>query len=233
MISMNSGSDVAADLGALLHVGQSEYDAGVAAGQRLAEMGGTKGICVNQEVGNVALDLDHRVGLHVFADGMALEISDHDLMVDVGRGRPVRHAQGDPVWREDRDFVEAVMGRDNRIRCPDAEALETHRVALAISRACQAERRRNTIAATASDQKTATVSRLIAMKIAPGRIRPAATASMVLTMPLSPTATISATPAQPSMRCSARSPRTISHGCATDSSIHEHRIATWTCVYHG
>ena len=47
---------MAADLGALLHVGQSEYDAGVAAGQRLAEMGGTKGICVNQEVGNVSLD---------------------------------------------------------------------------------------------------------------------------------------------------------------------------------
>ncbi|MBN7784201.1 sugar ABC transporter substrate-binding protein [Ponticoccus gilvus] len=57
VISMNSGSDVAADLGVLLHVGQSEYDAGMAAGQKLAEMGGTKGICVNQEVGNVALDL--------------------------------------------------------------------------------------------------------------------------------------------------------------------------------
>lgn len=57
VISMNSGSDVAADLGVLLHVGQSEYDAGMAAGKKLAEMGGTKGICVNQEVGNVALDL--------------------------------------------------------------------------------------------------------------------------------------------------------------------------------
>ncbi|WP_418595600.1 sugar ABC transporter substrate-binding protein [Ponticoccus sp. (in: a-proteobacteria)] len=57
VISMNSGSDVAPDLGVLLHVGQSEYDAGVAAGKKLAEMGGTKGICVNQEVGNVALDL--------------------------------------------------------------------------------------------------------------------------------------------------------------------------------
>ncbi|GGF72683.1 hypothetical protein GCM10011402_26520 [Paracoccus acridae] len=76
---------------------------------------------------------NHRVGLHVFADGMALEISDHDIMVDVGRGRPVRHAQGDPVWREDRDFVEAVQGRENRIRCPYGEALMTHRVALAIA----------------------------------------------------------------------------------------------------
>jgi simple sugar transport system substrate-binding protein len=57
VISMNSGSDVAHELGALLHVGQSEYDAGEIAGARLAEMGGTKGLCVNHEVGNVALDL--------------------------------------------------------------------------------------------------------------------------------------------------------------------------------
>lgn len=57
VISMNSGSDVAASLGAALHVGQSEFDAGKAAGELLAEMGGTNAICVNQEVGNVALDL--------------------------------------------------------------------------------------------------------------------------------------------------------------------------------
>ena len=57
VISMNSGSDVAADLGALLHVGQSEYDAGLAAGRELANMGGTNAICINHEVGNVALDL--------------------------------------------------------------------------------------------------------------------------------------------------------------------------------
>ena len=80
---------------------------------------------------------NHRVGLHVFADGMALEISDHDLMVDVGRGRPVRHAQGDPVWREDRDFIEAVQGRENRIRCPYGEALMTHRVALAVAQSAR------------------------------------------------------------------------------------------------
>lgn len=80
---------------------------------------------------------NHRVGLHVFADGMALEITDHDLMVDVGHGRPVRRADGDPVWREDRDFIEAVQGRENRIRCPYAEALMTHRVALAVSQSAR------------------------------------------------------------------------------------------------
>lgn len=57
VISMNSGSDVAKELGALLHVGQDEFTAGRIAGERLATMGGSTGICVNQEVGNVALDL--------------------------------------------------------------------------------------------------------------------------------------------------------------------------------
>lgn len=56
VVSMNSGSDVAGRLGALLHVGQDEFDAGKAAGNRLKEMGGRIGLCVNHEVGNVALD---------------------------------------------------------------------------------------------------------------------------------------------------------------------------------
>ncbi len=57
VISMNSGSDVAKKLGALLHVGQDEYTAGKAAGEKLASMGGKVALCVNHEVGNVALDL--------------------------------------------------------------------------------------------------------------------------------------------------------------------------------
>jgi simple sugar transport system substrate-binding protein len=65
VISINSGSDVSKKLGALLHVGQDEYDAGKAAGEKLKEMGGKNAICVNQEVGNVALDLRCKG----FADG--------------------------------------------------------------------------------------------------------------------------------------------------------------------
>src|SRR5687767_11756079 len=56
VISMNSGSDVAADFGLLTHVGQTEYEAGLGAGQRMGEAGVTNAICVNQEVGNAALD---------------------------------------------------------------------------------------------------------------------------------------------------------------------------------
>ncbi|GLS30775.1 Predicted dehydrogenase [Mesorhizobium albiziae] len=75
----------------------------------------------------------HRTGIHLYCDGMAIELSDREIMVDVGRGRPVRHAQGDPVEREDRDFLDAVRGLPNRIRSPYGEALNTHRVALAIA----------------------------------------------------------------------------------------------------
>ncbi|MCI0710090.1 MAG: sugar ABC transporter substrate-binding protein [Chloroflexi bacterium] len=57
VISINSGSDVAADFGVVAHVGQTEYEAGFGGGQRMAEAGVTKALCVNQEVGNVALDL--------------------------------------------------------------------------------------------------------------------------------------------------------------------------------
>ncbi len=82
VISMNSGSDVAADLGVMTHVGQTEYEAGLGGGQRMAEAGVTSALCVNQEVGNVALDERCRG----FTDGiteaggtvevLAVEISD-------------------------------------------------------------------------------------------------------------------------------------------------------------
>ena len=57
VISMNSGSDVYKDLGILVHVGQTEYEAGLGGGARMAAAGVTNALCVNQEVGNAALDL--------------------------------------------------------------------------------------------------------------------------------------------------------------------------------
>lgn len=41
----------------------------------------------------------------------------------------MQKAEGDPMRREDRDFVEAVQGKPNRIRVPYAEAIKTHLVA--------------------------------------------------------------------------------------------------------
>ena len=82
----------------------------------------------------------HRIGLNLFCDGMAIELTEFDLMVDVGAGRPVRSAQGDPFVREDRDFVDAVAGRANRIRAPYLDALESHRLAIAAARSARDRR---------------------------------------------------------------------------------------------
>jgi simple sugar transport system substrate-binding protein len=57
VLSINSGGDVYSDLGVLAHIGQSEYAAGVAAGESLVEAGVSMALCVNHEVGNVAQDL--------------------------------------------------------------------------------------------------------------------------------------------------------------------------------
>lgn len=76
------------------------------------------------------LNWPHRIGLHLFSEGMAIELSEFDLMIDVGNGRPVRRAEGNAFWREDRDFIDAVLGRENRIRVPYAEALKTHRLTM-------------------------------------------------------------------------------------------------------
>jgi simple sugar transport system substrate-binding protein len=66
VVSMNSGSDVREELGVAVHVGQTEYEAGLGGGKRMKEAGVTDAICINQEVGNVALDLR----CEGFADGL-------------------------------------------------------------------------------------------------------------------------------------------------------------------
>ncbi len=57
VVSMNSGSDVFRDLGIIAHVGQTEYEAGLGAGERFKEAGVKNAVCFNQEVGNQALTL--------------------------------------------------------------------------------------------------------------------------------------------------------------------------------
>jgi simple sugar transport system substrate-binding protein len=56
-LSINSGDESWSELGLLAHVGQTEYEAGKAAGARLVDAGATRIICVNHEIGNVSLDL--------------------------------------------------------------------------------------------------------------------------------------------------------------------------------
>ncbi len=56
IVTMNSGSDHFQEIGAITHVGQDETIAGEGAGKRLAEAGAKNVLCINQEVGNAALD---------------------------------------------------------------------------------------------------------------------------------------------------------------------------------
>ena len=79
----------------------------------------------------------HRVGLHLFCEGLAVEMSREELVVDDGKKRMVYERQGDPIAREDRDFVDAVRGGENRIRVPYAEALRTHRLAISAARSAR------------------------------------------------------------------------------------------------
>jgi len=82
----------------------------------------------------------HRIGLHVFCEGMALELSERELMVDLPQGRGVQPAQVDAYIREDRDFIDAVQGKENRIRAPYSEALLTHRVTTAAVQSIEEQR---------------------------------------------------------------------------------------------
>jgi len=57
VISINSGSDVAKSLGVLVHIGQTEEQAGIGGGEKMGAAGVKHALCVNQEVGNAALEL--------------------------------------------------------------------------------------------------------------------------------------------------------------------------------
>jgi simple sugar transport system substrate-binding protein len=56
VVSINSGADAWQQLGMLAHIGQTEYEAGRAGGEKLASAGARNVLCINHEVGNAALD---------------------------------------------------------------------------------------------------------------------------------------------------------------------------------
>ena len=55
IVTMNSGSDVFQELGAMTHVGQDEFIAGQEAGKKFKELGATKVLCPLQEANNIGL----------------------------------------------------------------------------------------------------------------------------------------------------------------------------------
>ncbi|MBO6894524.1 MAG: substrate-binding domain-containing protein, partial [Roseibium sp.] len=80
VIIINSGTpEQAADVGALMYVGQPEYDAGLAAGQRAKRDGIGSFLCVNHVVSNPVVGERCRG----FADGLGVELG--DSMIDSGQ----------------------------------------------------------------------------------------------------------------------------------------------------
>ncbi|MFC0505951.1 Gfo/Idh/MocA family protein [Micromonospora costi] len=76
----------------------------------------------------------HRAGLEILADGLALTLSEDGLVVCDGDGE--RRLPADPEGARvavDRAFVDAVRGLGDDVRVPYAEALATHRLALAVA----------------------------------------------------------------------------------------------------
>ena len=66
----SGGGKLTKELGGLLYLGQSEYEAGVMAGERIKKLNITKAVCANHEVGNVSLD-DRCAG---FAKGLGVDV---------------------------------------------------------------------------------------------------------------------------------------------------------------
>ena len=116
VISMNSGSDVRKGLGVLVHVGQTEYEAGLGGGERWKDEGMTKAACVNVEVGNVALDLR----CEGFAKGLGQEVE----VIPVQIGDPTGMRNAVSAYISSHPDLEGlfVLGQDGAI--PTLEAVE-------------------------------------------------------------------------------------------------------------
>ena len=94
VVTMNSGLESSKAVGALMHVGQPEYDAGKAAGERAMSEGVTKGLCLNQEAFNTAL-VDRCSG---YFDAMGVDLNQIDVSNDVAqiKTRTAAALQADP-----------------------------------------------------------------------------------------------------------------------------------------
>jgi myo-inositol 2-dehydrogenase/D-chiro-inositol 1-dehydrogenase len=79
----------------------------------------------------------HRAGVEIVADGLSLELSETELVVEVDGERSGWAAGGDARPRPDADFVAAVRGGPDRIRMPWPEAYRTHLLACAITRSAE------------------------------------------------------------------------------------------------
>jgi predicted dehydrogenase len=101
--------------------------------------GGARGCLSSTSV----LRWKHRTGtgIHLFADGLAIELAELEMTVHAGGDPTVHRAEGSAKERADRCFVDAVRGKPNRIRASYEEVLPTHRLACLVARSAVEGRR--------------------------------------------------------------------------------------------
>jgi predicted dehydrogenase len=75
----------------------------------------------------------HRAALHTYSPALVTELAETSLTLDDGRSRSTFEPSEDPRVTVDREFLEAVRGQRESTRAPYAEALRTHRLAVAIA----------------------------------------------------------------------------------------------------
>lgn len=80
----------------------------------------------------------HRAGLEVYADGLAVTLTEDSVEIRDRSGPTVRGFDPDAAKRAaDRAFVDAVLGRGDDVRSPYQDALHTHRLACAVTRSIE------------------------------------------------------------------------------------------------
>jgi predicted dehydrogenase len=89
-----------------------------------------------------ALQWRHRVGLHLVAEDIVVELlerglGDHELRVRTRDGEQVHQSGQDPVAQEDREFLDVLRGVRDTVRVPYQEALRTHALACAADRSAR------------------------------------------------------------------------------------------------
>jgi simple sugar transport system substrate-binding protein len=121
VITMNSGSDVYKDLGALVHVGQTEYEAGLGGGQRMAAAGAKNGLCVLHEQGNAALDARCKG----FADGMAAGGGKSTILATDAINDPTGSQQKIAAALSTDPTIDSIMSLGPTAAAPALAALDT------------------------------------------------------------------------------------------------------------
>ena len=118
VIIINSGTpEQAAEVGALMYVGQPEYDAGLAAGQRAKRDGVGSFVCVNHVISNPVVAERCRG----FADGLGVELG--DSMIDSGQD-PAEIKNKVMAYLEANQDVEAILTLGPTSADPTIEAVK-------------------------------------------------------------------------------------------------------------